>query len=210
MLEGNARPTIYIAGPMTGYDDFNFPAFDKVAKEWDERGYAVLNPASSFMRRQDLSYEQYMRSAVMLLIQASAIVLLPGWQKSNGACMEALMAARLGLFFYRADTGKGIETPEFGVSLTDGPKLPARLSGTHRAVLRAIRDKGLCTVVCNRCGMTCDDIERALDMTHSNVSARLWELHRLGYVVTTTYERKTRSGSLALPYILTEKGAVEV
>jgi hypothetical protein len=36
---------IYIAGPMTGYPDYNRTAFFSKAKELMEEGHIVLNPA---------------------------------------------------------------------------------------------------------------------------------------------------------------------
>jgi len=38
-------PSIYIAGPMTGYPEFNFPAFD-AARDYLERDWNVISPAS--------------------------------------------------------------------------------------------------------------------------------------------------------------------
>ena len=39
------RPKIYIAGPMRGYENFNFPAFDAAAQLYRAIGYEVFNPA---------------------------------------------------------------------------------------------------------------------------------------------------------------------
>ena len=38
--------SIYIAGPMTGYPEFNFPEFFKAQAELEEQGWKVFNPAS--------------------------------------------------------------------------------------------------------------------------------------------------------------------
>ena len=45
------KPTIYIAGPMRGYEDGNFPAFDRQARVLEEQGWIVINPAE--MDRQE-------------------------------------------------------------------------------------------------------------------------------------------------------------
>ena len=37
--------TIYIAGPMSGIKDWNFPAFFKAEAELEALGYKVINPA---------------------------------------------------------------------------------------------------------------------------------------------------------------------
>ena len=42
----NARtPTIYVAGPMRGHDDYNYPAFDRQKQVLEEQGWNVVNPA---------------------------------------------------------------------------------------------------------------------------------------------------------------------
>ena len=91
------KKVVYIAGPMTGIPDYNYPAFHAAARAWAEDGWAVLNPADHFLRDQELEMKQYMRGAIHALLQADAIALLPGWANSPGATMEAIMAHRLGL-----------------------------------------------------------------------------------------------------------------
>ena len=39
------KPTIYIAGPMRGIEDFNFPAFDRQEELLKKQGWVVINPA---------------------------------------------------------------------------------------------------------------------------------------------------------------------
>jgi hypothetical protein len=36
---------VYVAGPMTGIKDFNYPAFNAVAASLREAGYLIENPA---------------------------------------------------------------------------------------------------------------------------------------------------------------------
>jgi hypothetical protein len=43
--------TIYVAGPMRGYDDYNYPAFDRQARVLEKQGWKVINPAE--MDRDD-------------------------------------------------------------------------------------------------------------------------------------------------------------
>jgi len=107
---------VYIAGPMTGLPNSNYDAFHKATAEWREAGWEVLNPAESFRGRQDLPYERYMRNALKLVMQAGAIALLPGWEKSKGALMEVLVASRQGYEFFDAITGESMPTPDLVVT----------------------------------------------------------------------------------------------
>ncbi len=45
MGEMNRKPTIYIAGPMRGFKDYNYPAFDRQQTVLEKQGWRVINPA---------------------------------------------------------------------------------------------------------------------------------------------------------------------
>jgi hypothetical protein len=102
---------IYIAGPMTGLPELNFPAFHAAAERFAEAGWQVSNPALNFGGRTDLPREVYLRADVAMLAGCDAIALLPGWQQSRGATLEAVLAAELGLRFFDADTGAEMPAP---------------------------------------------------------------------------------------------------
>ncbi len=104
---------VYIAGPMTGLPQHNFPAFDEAARRWRQKGWHVLNPAE--MDRMDNVHEfttellqGFLRKAMSrdleCISQADAIALLPGWSKSSGARVEIALAKYLGLSIYCAET----------------------------------------------------------------------------------------------------------
>lgn len=120
------QKSIYLAGPMTGYPQLNFPAFEAGARRLEEWGWAVHNPATSFNGAMDLPYKVYMAAAVNMLCQAEAIAVMEGWQGSRGATMEALIAQRLGLPFYNAETGRPMTVEEMKVQyprvISDGSK----------------------------------------------------------------------------------------
>lgn len=44
-LQADRANRLYLAGPMTGFEDFNFPAFNAMAAQLRARGYVVENPA---------------------------------------------------------------------------------------------------------------------------------------------------------------------
>ena len=85
---------LYIAGPMTGLPEFNYPAFNAEARVWRVRGFEVENPAEG---PELPSWAAYMRRALRQLLTCDALVLLPGWTASKGATVEWLLASVLGL-----------------------------------------------------------------------------------------------------------------
>jgi hypothetical protein len=96
---------IYLAGPMRGYKDFNFPAFHAYAKTLRDQGYEVFSPAEKGMEKEvGAQYETLsFRRAVFLLDtdyicrEAEAVALMPGWDKSSGARAEKALAEAIGL-----------------------------------------------------------------------------------------------------------------
>jgi hypothetical protein len=100
---------IYIAGPMTGYPEFNFPAFHAAAAKLRKEGWIVFNPAEKD-EEIELDAEAYktgdaakaikngfdFREAYLWdierVIEGDAIYMLPGWEKSAGACGEIAVA----------------------------------------------------------------------------------------------------------------------
>jgi hypothetical protein len=93
---------VYIAGPMTGLPDFNYPAFHAAAAEWRAAGWTVLNPAENMGGDQGRPYTDYIRRDMMDLLVSDALALLPGWEKSKGASLEQHIATVLDLPIYDA------------------------------------------------------------------------------------------------------------
>ena len=89
----------YLSGPMTvhGAKDFNYPAFHAAQERWEAKGFRVLNPARNFEGRTDLPRRAYMRRDFELVLEATHIVLLEGWQHSSGGETELAMAMELEL-----------------------------------------------------------------------------------------------------------------
>lgn len=87
---------IYISGPMTGLPECNFPAFHAAANALRARGYAVENPAE-INTATDGDWHIYLRADIKALCDCDALVLLPGWERSQGAHLELHIAHRLGL-----------------------------------------------------------------------------------------------------------------
>ncbi|WP_283148978.1 DUF4406 domain-containing protein [Silvimonas soli] len=87
---------IYVAGPMTGLADLNFPAFHAEATRLRSLGYVAINPAEINPDPAD-AWTDCMRADIAQLVTCDAIALLPGWQHSRGASLERYIAASLGL-----------------------------------------------------------------------------------------------------------------
>lgn len=108
---------IYLAGPMRGYPEFNYPAFAHAAKVLRDHGHSVFSPAERDMERhngEDISIgttgklEEIeakgfnLRDAIFddlqyIIREAQAIALLPGWEASKGVKCELATAEFLGL-----------------------------------------------------------------------------------------------------------------
>jgi nucleoside 2-deoxyribosyltransferase len=87
---------VYLAGPMSGHPDLNFPAFHRAAASLRASGYEVLNPAE-LVPDQTTKWEDCMRKDIAALVTCDGIALLPGWENSRGAQLENLIASRLGM-----------------------------------------------------------------------------------------------------------------
>lgn len=101
---------IYIAGPMSGYPEFNFPAFFAAQKKFEAEGWKVWNPAAKESENEvqaDVSFASGdntqlvkngwdFRGAFLWdcekIITGDAIYMLPGWEFSPGASAEHAVA----------------------------------------------------------------------------------------------------------------------
>ncbi len=98
---------VYLAGPMRGIPDCNFPAFKRAALMLRSAGYEVLSPAEQDiamgfdpMGNPDITKEQFvlfMHRDLDMLAECDGIILLKGWQNSKGATLERAIAAFLNL-----------------------------------------------------------------------------------------------------------------
>lgn len=85
---------LYIAGPMSGLPEYNYPAFHAAEAQLQAAGFETLNPATN--PEQD-SWEGYMRAAIAQVIQADGIAYLPDSALSRGARIELRLAEDLGM-----------------------------------------------------------------------------------------------------------------
>jgi hypothetical protein len=98
-------PSIYIAGPMTGYPRYNFDAFDQARNDL-ERDWEVISPADM---DRELGFDpdksevtiEFLRDAmdrdIAAVMRADALYALAGWEKSKGASAEVALAKWRGI-----------------------------------------------------------------------------------------------------------------
>lgn len=111
---------VYIAGPMTGLPEFNFPAFHAAADVWRNSGWEVINPAELDEEDTTKPWDFYLRRDLKLLVDCDAIAMLPDWELSRGAKLEHYVAQALGLSVYDADSPVLLR-PIFIHTLTNPP-----------------------------------------------------------------------------------------
>jgi hypothetical protein len=85
---------IYLAGPMTGIKDLNFPLFHAETARLRAMGYEVVNPAEINVD-PSAGWGECMRRDIPELLTCEAIALLDGWENSRGARLEWYIAEAL-------------------------------------------------------------------------------------------------------------------
>ncbi|SIS84094.1 DUF4406 domain-containing protein [Alicyclobacillus vulcanalis] len=89
---------VYLSGPMTGLPQGNRPAFLEAARALRAHGIQVLNPAE--FGSADDDWYAAMRRDLRMLMDADAVVTLPGWERSRGARLEVYVASQLNMPVY--------------------------------------------------------------------------------------------------------------
>ena len=87
---------LYVAGPMSGYPEFNYQQFRAIAEVLRGCGYAVENPADN-AKPDPETWEGYMRTALRQMLTCEGVAVLHGWQESRGAAIEVDIAHKLGM-----------------------------------------------------------------------------------------------------------------
>ena len=106
---------IYVAGPMSGIAELNFPAFHAEAATLRRAGHHVVNPAEINVDPA-AGWAACMRADIAELVKCDRIHLLPGWSKSRGASLEHHIGQALGLLVTCAEGAEGV--PDRFLTLT--------------------------------------------------------------------------------------------
>ena len=85
---------IYLSGPMSGLPEYNYPAFRKATANLRKQGFIICSP-HEWGVVEGWTWEQYMRRALMWMMQCDSITMLPGWETSRGALLELQVATAL-------------------------------------------------------------------------------------------------------------------
>lgn len=137
--------TYYLSGKMSGEPNYNFDLFNEVAADLRKTGAKVINPAENFDGNQDLPRVTYMSLAIRQALDSDVIVLLPGWEDSPGARLEATVAKeagkQLGLVYWDENrsvwSARTIKEWEVGTYLDQ--EKPAAKAPEHEGIEQAAR-----------------------------------------------------------------------
>ena len=89
--------TLYVSGPMTGYVEYNFPAFHKATTRLRSAGYSIICPAENWQGDEATDRALAMRLDIHQVLVADGLAVLPGWRQSKGALCEVEVARQIGL-----------------------------------------------------------------------------------------------------------------
>ena len=99
--------TIYLAGPMTGIEHYNFPAFDKARDHLNGLNYRVMSPAdldraAGFDPERDKfegknKRDTVERDVMTIIKDIDVMIVLPGYEKSLGCAAELTLAKWIGI-----------------------------------------------------------------------------------------------------------------
>jgi hypothetical protein len=117
MNKNGNKMIIYISGPITGIKDNNREAFygmetlikNHMDRVKDVASYEIINPIriacevdyEKRFGRLPPKWEDYMRACIKELCRATAIMFLPGSEKSKGSKLEKTIAEKLGIREYK-------------------------------------------------------------------------------------------------------------
>jgi nucleoside 2-deoxyribosyltransferase len=110
---------VYIAGPMRGFEDFNYKAFNDAAWDLHEKGYTVISPVTIDIEEgitkgemEDRTTQEWMKRDLPMMLECDAVVTLPKWAFSEGAMIECQVAMLVGMPIYQYPNGEIIYHPE--------------------------------------------------------------------------------------------------
>lgn len=108
---------LYLAGPMANRPHLNKLAFGAAAACLRVQGHVVFNPSEAdsgwgdYGTTPQFARREYMRRDLPILLECDGVALLPGWEESAGARLEATVATECGLPLFDATDLSPIPCP---------------------------------------------------------------------------------------------------
>lgn len=117
---GTPKLKLYLAGPMTGYPELNFPAFHAAAAQLRAAGYEVVNPAELNLD-PSTPWRVCMQIDIRELVLCEGIALLPAWERSKGALLEYRIATGLDMPATRVEAWLLLASERAGNQAAEAP-----------------------------------------------------------------------------------------
>lgn len=87
---------LYVAGPMSGYPENNYPEFHHAADQLRDGGYLVANPAERETEfAKPAPYVDLLRDDLIQMFKCQGVAVLDNWWESTGARNEVMVAGLL-------------------------------------------------------------------------------------------------------------------
>ena len=99
----------YLAGPMRGIPEYNFPQFRRATDLLRNTGWKIFSPAERDEQDPDIDHEKnvagwtgergldyFMAHDLKAVCEHDAVFCLPGWEQSQGARLETVTAVEIG------------------------------------------------------------------------------------------------------------------
>lgn len=194
-LRADRKQRIYVAGPMTGLPEFNFPAFNSAADKLRSEGWHVENPAEHG-HIDGADWADYLRWDISRIATCGAIYLLPGWEGSKGATLEVSIGKALGMEFILAP-GAAPEAQADARDAVERGEVLVTVSGFTGSGKSAIA--GEIEILCRALGLQVEwpDGDSEKNMTHADWTAAL-ELYKPRVrIVENNIPHTTKEGNAA-------------
>ncbi|HUW07849.1 MAG TPA: DUF4406 domain-containing protein [Williamwhitmania sp.] len=108
--------TVYIAGPMTGIEQGNLPAFLKAKAFFEGKGFDVIIPHYIAKEKPFLDYGALLAHDIFTIgTRCHIVAMLEGYRDSKGAMAEYVFCRAANKLILHAENGAPIQ-PEYMVS----------------------------------------------------------------------------------------------
>ena len=95
LICGEKIPRIYLSGKITDNENYREDFADGRAR-LESAGYNVCDPTDLGFP-EDIAWEDAMKQDIREMLRCDGVALLPSWEESRGARIEARLAKELGM-----------------------------------------------------------------------------------------------------------------